>query len=128
MNQNRWIAIAALLAAVGVGLGAFGAHGLKERLLETDQLENWHTAVRYQMWHALALLAWVALRDRRSLSGATGWCFLVGTLLFSGSIYGLALGGPGAVLGPITPLGGALLIFGWVVMAVSALRADESGS
>ena len=48
MNQNRWIAIAALLAAVGVGLGAFGAHGLKDRLVDAGQLENWHTAVRYQ--------------------------------------------------------------------------------
>ena len=126
MNQNRWIAGAALLAAVGVGLGAFGAHGLKQRLLEADQLANWHTAVRYQLWHALALMIWVALRDRRALPAATGWCFLVGTLLFSGSIYGLALGGPGAVFGPITPLGGALLIFGWLVLGLGAVRLRDS--
>jgi uncharacterized membrane protein YgdD (TMEM256/DUF423 family) len=120
------IAAGALLALLGVGLGAFGAHGLEERLVEAGQLENWHTAVRYQMWHALALIATGLLAERAGPLRGTAGCFLVGTLLFSGSIYALALGAPAGAIWWVTPLGGLLLMAGWLVLAARALRASRS--
>ena len=108
----------ALLAVV---LGAFGAHALKGQLLERDTLEVWKTAVDYQMWHALALL----LIARLPLSGRAArgvpYCFGLGVLLFSGSLYWLALGGP-KWLGPMTPLGGLSLIAGWLGLIVTSLK------
>ena len=120
MSGVRWIALGALSMGIAVALGAFGAHALKERLIEAGQLENWHTAVRYQAWHALALLA-LGLVPRGLAPRACGWLFLVGSVLFSGSIYGLALEGPGKILGPITPMGGSLLIVAWGMLAVAAV-------
>ncbi len=109
----------ALFGALGVGAGAFGAHALADRL-EPDRLEVFQVAVRYQMYHALALLlvgyatrqGWVGLRTTELL-------WIGGVVLFSGSLYGLALGGP-RWLGPVTPLGGTLLIAGWVALAWAA--------
>lgn len=121
MTPSRWIGVAALWMAVAVTLGAFGAHALEERLTETDHLEAWRTGVRYHAWHALALLAVGLLQERGRVGNLPAWCFLLGSLLFSGSIYGLSLDGP-SFLGPITPLGGLLLIVGWVALGVSALR------
>lgn len=114
--MTRWISVAALLGAAAVGLGAFGAHGLRERL-EPSELATWQTAVHYHLLHAVALLA-VALfgtATGRSLR-APAWLFAAGVLLFSGSLYALALGGP-HVLGPVTPLGGLCLIAGWISLA-----------
>lgn len=109
----------AVLGAIGVVAGAFGAHGLKGRL-DPDQLASFETAVRYQLVHALALLALGALqRTGVEGLGAAGWLMLVGTVLFSGSIYGLVLDGP-RWLGPVTPLGGAALIAGWAAAAWAA--------
>ncbi|MEM7306822.1 MAG: DUF423 domain-containing protein [Planctomycetota bacterium] len=124
MSASKWIAIGALWMGAAVVLGAFGAHALKDRLVESGQLENWHTAVRYQAWHALALVAVGSLYRGRAFPGAVGWLFLLGSVMFSGSVYGLALDGPGAVLGPITPLGGALMIAGWATLAWKSWR-DE---
>jgi uncharacterized membrane protein YgdD (TMEM256/DUF423 family) len=129
MKQN-WIVVGALSGAIAVGLGAFGAHGLAERL-DTRQLEVWRTAVHYQMFHAVVLLA-LGLMARgagsaqrsRALAGA-GWALLAGTVGFCGSLYGLALGGP-ALLGPITPLGGAAFIVGWVLLAWAGRKPPES--
>ena len=125
MSPHKWLGTGALLAGLGVALGAFGAHGLKDRLVEAGMLENWHTAVRYQVWHALALVAVGLWRRTKSGGSAVGWCFVVGALLFSGSLYGLCLGGPSGVLGPITPLGGLLLLVGWGLLALEALRAED---
>ena len=104
---------------MAVVLGAFGAHALKSRL-GTDALAVWQTAVQYHFWHALALLAVPRLTGR--WARASGWLFVAGVLLFSGSLYALALGAP-RVLGVVTPLGGGALILGWLAFAVAAIRA-----
>ena len=108
-----------VLGALGVAAGAFGAHALKARLAP-DALAAWETGVRFQLVHALALLA-VGLLARQvglPLRGS-GLAFAWGTVLFSGSLYVLALGGP-RWLGPVTPVGGVLLIAGWVLLALAA--------
>lgn len=119
-----------LLLGAGYGLfgvifGAFGAHALRSRLSE-ELLRAWQTGVEYQFYHAFALLA-VGLVAHSSAAGgawlgAAAWLFAVGVLLFSGSLYGLALGGP-KLLGPVTPLGGLLLIAGWASLLIALARA-----
>lgn len=125
--MQKWIlSLAALFGASGVMLGAFAAHGLRgslsERLLETFQ-----TGVQYQMYHALALLA-VGILYRFWPSKALVWAaalFVAGTLLFSGSLYVLALGGP-RWFGPITPLGGVCYIAAWICLATACWRLPKS--
>ncbi|RIK91852.1 MAG: DUF423 domain-containing protein [Proteobacteria bacterium] len=114
-----WIRVAAVIGALGVVAGAFGAHALRARL-EPAQLAAWQTAVHYQLFHAVALLALGlhASATGRPL-GAAPWLFVFGIALFSGSIYGLSLGGP-RWLGPVTPVGGLALIAGWVALLWSA--------
>jgi uncharacterized membrane protein YgdD (TMEM256/DUF423 family) len=125
MTKNTfYIAIGALFGLLAVICGAFGAHALKAVLTERGTLEVWKTAVDYQMWHALALLLGVALSKDGKLSPIPGYSFILGILLFSGSLYWLALGGP-AWLGPITPLGGLLLMIGWGSMGVSVWRSGR---
>jgi uncharacterized membrane protein YgdD (TMEM256/DUF423 family) len=118
---STWIAAGALLAAVAVAAGAFGAHGLAERL-EPRALGLWETAARYRMYAAVGLLA-VGLAGGRLGGGAgvAGWSLLAGAALFSGTVAALALGAP-RWLGAITPIGGVLLILGFVALAWSALR------
>lgn len=114
----------ALLLALGVILGAFGAHGLKTRL-GPELLAVWQTGVLYHLIHGLGVLVLGALvAARPDLSGLRPAAVLLalGVLLFSGSLYTLALGGP-RWLGPITPLGGTLFIAGWLTLAWSAWRA-----
>ena len=110
-----WIAAAALLGALAVIAGAFGAHGLAERV-EPRQLEAWRPAAHYALLHAVALLALAlyAAGSGRSVHWPAG-LWLAGALLFSGSIFALVLGGP-RWLGPITPLGGLCLIAGWLAL------------
>ena len=110
-----------ILALTAVILGAFGAHALKETLTAHGSIETWETAVRYQMWHALGLILLSLISERQTLPKMTGACFVIGTLLFSGSLYGLALDGPNW-LGPITPLGGLSLIAGWALLAYSSMK------
>lgn len=120
--SGLYILLGALAGAVGVGTGAFGAHALKASL--GDKLPIWQTAVQYQLVHALALLG-VALCLRQGLAGPllyAGACFALGIVLFSGSLYGLALGGP-RWLGPVTPMGGLAFIVGWVCLAAAAFKA-----
>jgi uncharacterized membrane protein YgdD (TMEM256/DUF423 family) len=113
------LAIASVLGALAVAMGAFGAHGLNPKLLELDTLEVWKTAVDYQMWHAL-LLALIASSPQLSPKNILASCLISGILFFSGSLYWLALGGP-SWLGPITPIGGLLLIISWILLLKKAL-------
>ena len=116
------ILIASVFGLISVVLGAFGAHALK-RVLDPDRLASWETGVRYQMFHALALLAVGLLLAKDWPLKPTLWLFTLGTVLFSGSIYLLALRiGPGAWLGPVTPIGGLLLIAGWGWLVQAAVR------
>ncbi len=108
----------------GVAAGAFGAHALKTRL-QPDMLAVFETAARYQMYHAMAIVCLGLLSSRidQSLLQVSGFSLLGGTLLFSGSLYALVLTGNRS-LGAITPIGGALLIFGWLMLSVVAMRAS----
>ena len=113
MLAVMWIRVAAAFGMLGVVLGAFGAHALRSRLAP-EQLASWSTAVHYQLFHAIVLLALglYGAATGRSL-GASPWLFAVGIVLFSGSIYGLVLGS-WRWLGPVTPLGGVAMIAGWI--------------
>jgi uncharacterized membrane protein YgdD (TMEM256/DUF423 family) len=116
----------ATLAGIAVAAGAFGAHGLKATLAATGQVDNWETACRYAMIHALALLAVgllaIAIRTAAPASlSAAAWCFLIGSLIFSGCLAVLALSGI-TRLGAIVPIGGGLMIAGWALLAVTAAR------
>lgn len=116
-----WTALGALHALVSVACGAFGAHGLRARLTER-MLANWETAARYQMYHALALLAVGALGAQKgSAVDPAGVAFNVGVALFSGSLYAMALTGV-TKLGAVTPLGGVGFLVGWALLARAALR------
>ncbi len=111
----------AVFAFTAVLLGAFGAHGLAELLAERGSAATWETAVRYQMWHSLALLlCGFGSVPRSRLTLFSSLSFAAGIPLFSGSLYLLALGGP-SWLGPVTPLGGLLFLAGWSCLAVAAL-------
>ena len=133
MSMNRKFFIAAsMLGALSVIFGAFGAHALKARL-EPDQLLVFETGVRYQMCHAIVLLVLSVLSEKFSSKyiNYAFWCFVIGILFFSGSIYLLStrtiLGIEGftKILGPITPLGGLLLISGWGLIFISALTSGK---
>jgi uncharacterized membrane protein YgdD (TMEM256/DUF423 family) len=126
---RRYLALGALSAGLAVALGAFAAHALKTRL-DPAALAIFEVGVRYQMYHALALLAVGLLAERRpgresSLLVWSGALFLGGTLLFSGSLYGLALFGI-RWLGAITPAGGVAFLAGWGCLAVAALRTQRA--
>jgi uncharacterized membrane protein YgdD (TMEM256/DUF423 family) len=115
--------IASLAGALGVALGAFGAHGLRARLTP-ETLATFETGVHYEMYHALALfaVAWAISRwPKSSLPVAAGWLFVAGMLLFSGSLILLALTGA-RWLGAVAPLGGAAFIAGWLCLALAAWR------
>lgn len=118
-----FLLLGALNGVLAVLLGAFGAHGLKGRLTESA-LATWQTAVQYQFYHVFALMV-VAILLFHPLSRfwlmLAGACFAMGIVFFSGSLYGLALGGP-RWLGPITPLGGLLFIIGWCALCAAALK------
>lgn len=124
-----WISVAAVLGALAVALGAFGAHALKDRLNPQD-LAIFETAVRYQFYHALAMLTVVPVERWLSglgQSGGTrwanwaGWAFLLGITLFSGSLYLLVATGV-RKLGMVTPLGGLSFMAGWAMLAMAAWR------
>jgi len=118
----NWFFIGAIVGGAGVALGAFGAHGLKSRV-GADLLAVFETGVRYHMIHALALLAvgWAATRWPGPWVGAAGWLFLVGIVVFSGSLYLMTFTGA-RWLGAVTPIGGVAFILGWVALAVAAFR------
>ena len=118
-----FVALGALAGFIGVALGAFAAHGLKSRL-DAGMLAVFETGVRYQMYHALALLAvgWACTRWPGTWTNASGWLFVAGIVVFSGSLYVLALSGV-RWLGAITPLGGLAFLAGWLCLAWAAWKA-----
>ena len=120
-----FIIAGAINAAIAVGFGAFGAHALKDRLSE-HYLAVWETAVQYQMFHAIALLA-IGILSSSALFGPStqlswaGYLILAGIVIFSGSLYVLSLSGIG-VLGAITPIGGVAFIAGWIMLIIAAVK------
>jgi uncharacterized membrane protein YgdD (TMEM256/DUF423 family) len=127
MTTSGWLTTGALLGGTAVGLGAFGAHGLKTRV-PADLLAVFETAARYHLIHALAIVAvaWASERFPGACVTAAGWLFLGGILLFSGSLYAMVLTGARG-LGAITPLGGLALIAGWILLALAPLTGTRTG-
>ncbi|HYD39265.1 MAG TPA: DUF423 domain-containing protein [Anaeromyxobacter sp.] len=120
--ERLFLTAGAISGGLAVAAGAFGAHALRTRL-PPDLLAAWKTGAEYQLAHALALLAvgWLVVRAPGAAATAAGWLFLAGTVLFSGSLYALALSGVRA-LGAVTPLGGVAFLAGWVAVAWAAVR------
>ena len=121
--MNRFLALGSLFAFLAVAAGAFGAHALRSRL-SAESLGIFETAARYQMYHALALLAvaWVTEKSPGRFEVWAGWLFAVGIMIFSGSLYLLAITGM-RWLGAITPIGGVAFLAGWACLAVHALKS-----
>lgn len=119
--MKTFVMIGALMGVIGVALGAFGAHGLRSRLTP-EMLAIFETGVRYQMYHALALVALGALSPMLSgrLPVVAGWAFTIGIIIFSGSLYALALSGV-RILGAVTPFGGVAFLIGWACLAIAAI-------
>ncbi|MBO0601301.1 DUF423 domain-containing protein [Sporosarcina sp. E16_3] len=120
-----FIIAGAVNAAIAVAFGAFGAHALKEKLSE-HYLAIWETAVQYQMFHALALIAVGILMSPTLFGSVTqlswaGYLILAGIIIFSGSLYVLSLSGIG-ILGAITPIGGVAFIAGWIMLIIAAIK------
>lgn len=130
--ERKWMLTGIAMIAVGIALGAFGAHGLKQVVSDPDKLVSFETGVRYQLTHGLAFLALAALSSKFSEIGIRIFRFLlIGVILFSGSIYGLVLssiGGDNLLIkffGPITPIGGLLLIVGWSLLFVQVWKSKR---
>lgn len=117
--MNALTATASTLGFTAVALGAFGVHGLRERLTP-EATGWWETATLYALVHAVAALA-VGLSGRSGWSATGGWAFVAGTLIFAGTLYAMALGAP-RWLGAVTPVGGVILLAGWALLAAAALK------
>ena len=120
----NWIGIAAINMAIAVALGAFGAHGLKG-VVNVQQLEWWHTATLYLFIHALGLLVVGLLIRLKYTTQATAWLLQTGIIIFAGSLCAMTLGAP-RWFGAITPIGGVLMIAGWLWLAISTFRLENS--
>jgi len=120
--DRTFFGLGAVLAFLGVALGAFGAHALRGSLGAAD-LATFETGVRYQVYHALALLAtsWAVARWPGGTAHAAGWLFVAGIVLFSGSLYVLVLGGQ-RWMGAVTPFGGLCFLAAWALLAWTAFR------
>ncbi len=124
--SRPFVSLGSLLAFVAVGLGAFGTHGLRDRVTPR-MFEVWQTGVFYHLVHAVAIVlvgAMFAHLPGRAARWAA-WLFLAGIVLFGGSLYGMALGGP-RVLGAVAPLGGSCFLAGWLTLAVAARNTDQT--
>lgn len=121
--ERLFVGLGASSALISIAAGAFGAHALRTRL-NPESLTIFETAARYQVYHALGLLAaaWAVTRWPGTLPHWAGWLFVIGTVLFSGSLYALALTGT-RWLGLITPLGGVAFLAGWLCLALSSRAA-----
>ena len=123
----KTLPLAAFALCLGILMGAFGAHGLEARLEASQSVDTWETAVRYQAWHGLALIALGLLRERRAGGADAAWAFLIGTLAFSTSLYALSLElGPTSLWGPVTPLGGLSMLIGWALFLRCSLREPRA--
>jgi uncharacterized membrane protein YgdD (TMEM256/DUF423 family) len=124
--ERAFLLLAALAGFIGVALGAFGAHALK-RTLTPEMLAVFETGVRYQMYHAFALVAaaWAESRWHARAFRLAGWLFVAGILVFSGSLYALAFTGV-KMFGAVTPLGGLAFLAGWAALAWGAWRATDA--
>ena len=118
----NWIGVAALNMALAVGLGAFGAHGLKA-IANAEQMAWWHTATLYLLVHAVGLLLVGLLIRFNYATQATAWLLQLGVIIFAGSLYAMTLGAP-LWFGAITPIGGVLMIAGWIWLAIINFRLD----
>lgn len=120
LPSRYFVSIGAVSACIAVAAGAFGAHALKARL-EPDLLQVFETGARYQMYHAFGLVVagWLMAAQPSPWAARAGWAFVVGTILFSGSLYALALTGTRG-LGAITPFGGVAFLAGWLMLAAAA--------
>ena len=120
--DRRFFGLGAVSAFLAVAAGAFGAHALRDAV-PPDRLEVWETAARYQMYHALGLLvvAYLAAQKDARAARLAGWLFVGGTVLFSGSLYLLAVSGI-TWLGAVTPLGGVAFLVGWLALAWTAIK------
>jgi uncharacterized membrane protein YgdD (TMEM256/DUF423 family) len=120
--MKTFVILGAILGGLSVAAGAFGAHALRAQL-EPRMLEVFETAARYQMYHALALFAaaWLAQQTEAPAAHIAGWAFVVGIVLFSGSLYAMAFTGVRA-LGAVTPVGGVAFMVGWAALALAAFR------
>ena len=137
LRFNSWLFSGALLGGLAVATGAFGAHGLKAQLAadgaldatDEQRLANWETAARYQMYHALALMTVGLLTSREpsAFLNVAGASFTLGTIIFSGCLYALVLTGERR-LGAIVPIGGGLLIAGWVCLTIAATGNRSRGA
>lgn len=121
--MKLFFALGAVFAGLAVVLGAFGAHALRGAL-SPDDLATFEIGVRYQMYHALALLgvAWASTQWDAATVAVAGWAFVVGILVFSGSLYALVLTGQ-RWLGAVTPIGGVAFLVGWALLAWTAMRS-----
>jgi len=126
MSERLLVMLAAINMFIAVAAGAFGAHGLKQTL-DADMLAIWHTAVTYQMIHALGMFIVALLIPRFSpvLLGWAGSAMLIGIVIFSGSLYVLALSGM-RILGAITPIGGLAFLIAWILLAWAAYKGSAS--
>lgn len=126
--MKLWIGMGAVLAAIAIALGAFGAHALKARL-EPDMLAVFETGARYHMYHALGFfgIALTASRFEHSAIAVSGWLMLAGVAIFSGSLYALSISGV-RWLGAITPIGGLCLIFAWLSLAWGVINGEPRTS
>jgi uncharacterized membrane protein YgdD (TMEM256/DUF423 family) len=128
LKPNTIIKTAAIFGAIAVGIGAFGAHGLKPMLEASGRLETFETAVKYHFYHSLALFGLgilVMIKPEWKSFGLSFWGFTIGILIFSGSLYVLCLTGI-TWLGAITPLGGVAFILGWVGLFLGTISAKQS--
>jgi uncharacterized membrane protein YgdD (TMEM256/DUF423 family) len=126
MNQRATLVTGAILGALGVALGAFGAHALKAMLEAGGRTDTFELAVRYQFYHAFALLAVGVIQQiiNSRLIRLSSWCFLSGTLLFSGSLYLLCFT-QNTSFALVTPFGGILLLAGWILLTLGILKGKK---
>ena len=124
MNQRTTLVLASLFGTLAVAFGAFGAHALKDLLTTTGRNETFDLAVRYHFYHTLALLATGILMEKFPKLKTSSWLFSGGIIIFSGSLYTLALTNQ-KWWGAVTPFGGVLLIAGWVALGLTFLQSQK---